>query len=151
MLSTSEYQWAFNMVNSLYEEGFTSYVVREVYSNDSADMELYVSRETISFDSATRFTVVDGLRFTVDSSPRYGSSSAYYGTAVVRDSFSGSVSVNSYEFLYSNSRFNDITLVPDIRADGGVSNDQSQTALGANLFVLCAFFLTLVAIKLFRA
>lgn len=140
------------MINTLYSEGYTSYVVREVYNDDYADMELYVSREPISFDTSTRFTVTDGLCFTVDSSPRYSSSSSYNGISVDRDSFSGSVSVNRYEFLYSDSKLDGLTIVPDMRyLTGGHAYEDNQTALGANLFVLCAFLLTYIGIKLFRA
>lgn len=152
MISATESEWAQMMVNTLYSEGYTSYVVREVYNDDYADMELYVSREPISFDSSTRFTVIDGLCFTVDSSPRYSSSSSYTGTSVSRNSFSGSVSARSFEFLYSNSKLDGVTLVPDIRyLNGGQAHEDNQTALGANLFVLCAFLLTYIGIKLFRA
>lgn len=151
MLSTGESEWARMMVETMKREGYTYYVVREVYSNDSCDMELYVSREPILFSSSTVFTVNDGLVFSVDSSPtRY--SSSYSGTAVTRSVCNSRVVVADYEFVYTNSQSDGIVMVPDIRETyGGVAHDESQTAIGSLLLVFCCFLLVSIGVKLFRS
>ena len=151
VISATEMQWVQMMVETLRKKGFRYYVAREVYDNDYCDVELYASSEPISFDSANVWTVSNGIVYKMDSSPRYYSSSSYSGNSVVSSSFSGRVVAAGYEFVYSNAEFEGITLVPDLRQNGGIAHDESQTASGANLFVLLAFCLSCFAIKLFRA
>ena len=89
------------------------------------------------------FADCDGVIYRLDSS----SGRSDLNTKLTVSNFSGSYTVPSREFVYTNATFQGGTIQPDIRQLGGELSESNQ----AGFYLLALFLLVVVAIKLFRA
>ncbi|HIU35414.1 MAG TPA: hypothetical protein IAC53_02240, partial [Candidatus Fimenecus excrementigallinarum] len=110
------------LVPTMRKEGYTYYVAytytnTSSWSDDSNQPDLYLvfSREEITASSAYRFSVPAGsVRYICrsDNYSRYDDS--VNSPRIASESFSGWLSINVYEHVYTNASFTGSTLQPDV-------------------------------------
>ena len=110
------------LVSTMRKEGYTYYVAytytnTSSWSDDSNQPDLYLvfSREEITASSAYRFSVPAGsVRYICrsDNYSRYDDS--VNSPRIASELFSGLLSINVYEHVFTNASFSGSTLQPDI-------------------------------------
>ena len=103
---------------------------------------------SVSICQGIKLYVVRPLRFLFRILKKFCSSGTYNGSGsrFSIDTFSGVLSVNQWEFCYTNAELQGGTLLPDINDLGGNANVNFQ-AVG--LLVACVFCL-LIGFRIFR-
>lgn len=119
MFTSVELDYLRALINTYYSKGYKYYMCHTITENNNEyDMCIYFSQEKIEAFSDTYFDVVHGIRIYVDSS---GKSTYSTGHRDVVSSFSGSVSVDKAEFIYTNAdndcSITTIPINPDIFID----------------------------------
>ena len=145
MFTTAEEQWLKALIETMRGKGYKSYVAYTVTENNNdTDVIVIFSKETITGTGLYSFTVTDGVMYSFDSSGYSTYNGSEARTSV--GTFSGNLSVDQYEHVYTNAEFNGTTLQPDIRLTGGAAYETNQ----ASFYILVLFFLVSVAFRIFR-
>lgn len=143
------------LVPTMREKGYKYYVAysfsdpdRGDYYFASPDLYFVFSKEKITASSAYSYTCPKGsVRFSCRS-VNYSSSRHAVNTDRIESApFSGKLTIEPYEHIYSNAEFAGTTIQPDIFKGEGVSQNVIGTA---NTFILCAILFLLVFFKIFR-
>lgn len=119
MFSTVENEYIIGLINTYYGKGYKHYLCHTITENgNDYDFVLYVSKEKIGGINDNYFDIKDALRLYVDSSSR----STYNSTLGDKvSSFTGYITVDQGEFIYTNAECNynlsTIPLNPDITID----------------------------------
>lgn len=140
------------LVPTMRKEGYTYYVAytytnTSSWSDDSNQPDLYFvfSREEITASAAYRFSVPAGsVRYICrsDNYSRYDDS--VNSPRIASESFSGVLSINVYEHVFTNATFSGATLQPDVLKGERTTNEYLQ----ANGILLAAFLLFVVFWKM---
>lgn len=144
MLTATELEYCKMYLTKARDEGYKYYVVQTVTESGSDyDVCIYLSRDKIVCSSPTTFSISDSKKVLLDSSSgTYNGSGSRFSIGT----FSGVLSVNKWEFCYTNAELQGGTLLPDINDLGGNANVNFQ-AVG--LLVACVFCL-LIGFRIFR-
>lgn len=140
------------LVPTMRKEGYTYYVA---YSNTDTSSGYYGSREPdlyivfstseITASTAYRYSVPSGSVRYICRTNNYSSSNYAVNTErVTSDSFSGTLSIDVYEHVYSNANYTSGTVQPDILKGERTTNEYLQ----ANGILLAAFLLFVVFWKM---
>ena len=146
MWSTTNYDYAKSLVLSNKAEypyyiAVTNTNVSNNYVNDPIQFYVYLSKKPISASSRYNFSIPSG---SVCYSVRSGSASSnYHSERVVSSSVSRTLTVDNYEFVYTNAEFESSTIQPDFLTTETVS---SNTFNG----VFIALFIVLLSVLFFR-
>jgi hypothetical protein len=144
MFTQQELEFIKALVESMRGQGYDYYIARTVTEdNNSYDVEIVFSTVEIRATGLYGFADCDGVIYRLDSS----SGRSDLNTKLTVSNFSGSYTVPSREFVYTNATFQGGTIQPDIRQLGGKLSESNQ----AGFYLLALFLLVVVAIKLFRA
>lgn len=145
MFSAQELEWLKALIETMRGKGYMHYVAHTVtQNNNDSDVVVIFSQEPIIGNGLYRFTVADGVMYTLDSSgySAYGDNDARTKVS----SYSGNLNVADTEFVYTNAEYSGTTLQPDIRYTGGVISETNQ----AGFYLLTLLFLVVVVLNIFR-
>ena len=113
-------------------------------SASQPSFKVYFSKEPITASSlySYRFTG-DSVCYSVVGG---NASTTYSGARVTVTNYSGNLTINNYEFIYSNAEYSTQTVMPDIIATNAVTQAHFD---GVSLIVLCVM-LGAVVVGLFK-
>lgn len=143
MFTQQELDFIKALVESMRGQGYDYYIARTVTEdNNSYDVEIVFSTVEIRATGLYGFADCDGVIYRLDSS----SGRSDLNTKLTVSNFSGSYTVPSREFVYTNATFQGGTIQPDIRQLGGKASEGTQ----AVFFVSVLLVLVIIAIRIFR-
>lgn len=143
MLSSIEMDYVKGVLNAYYAKGYKYYLIHTVTEPDNNyDIHIYLSKEEIVAMNDNYFFVNHGLELLIDSSLRS------YNSSIARDSvsnFSGNVTVNQAEFIYTNaeSRYNLTTL----SLNPNITVDYTESATSVILIIVVCILLLYLFIR----
>lgn len=143
MFSQNEENYIKSLINTYHKDGYNYYICHTVTESDNVyDVYIYFSKKEIKAISRDTFDVTDGVYIQLDSSSRNDNSynpSTHSRIRVVNSNFTDVVSVNSAEFIYTNSVCNYDTsktvLNPDLNLQG------TNSYLDCRFMAVCIFVL----------
>lgn len=150
LFSTAQQAYCDSLIPSMRERGFTHYVAytntyTDSYNRYEPDLYLIFSKEKITANSLYSYIVPEGSLMYIVRTGNYSTSSSAVNTArVTSQSFSGTLSVDVFEHIYSNADYSGSTIQPDILAQGVQQNEYLQ----AQGIIVTAFFLFIVFWKM---
>lgn len=153
MFSTTQDNILKTLIPVMRRQGYKYYLAytntdTESSWNSSSKVDLYVifSSEEISADSQYRYVIPAGsVRYSIRSSNYSSGNNAVNTARYVSESYSGNVTVQPYEHIYTNAEFASYSVQPDILYDaqGGYLYEGVIAAS-----ILCA---TLILFIVFRS
>lgn len=145
MFSTAQQAYIDALLPTYSKEGYKYYVVYTNTNtsggfNTSADPDLYAvfSKKAISAQDAYTFNIEDSSIIVAVRCGNYSSSSYSNNSdrVVVEDYTAQTLSIEPYEHIYTNARFDTYALQPDYYlGSGGATNVQVQTISFAIFFI----------------
>lgn len=106
--------------------------------------KVYFSKEPIIASSLYDYKIsANSLCYSVVSS---NANKNYHNMRVTATAYSGNLSINEYEFIYSNAEYSAVTVQPDVTVTDSVSRADYQ---GVN-FIIIAVLLGVIVYKLIR-
>ena len=144
MLTANEMEYCQGIIKQARAKGCRYYLIHTITeSGEDNDFCIYLSDSDILCNSPYSFSVPAGRKITVDSSQSYRDST---GNHVVNSAYSGgTVTINNWEFAYSNGEMKGETLIPDLHTGG--ENNEMFKAFG---IVVTMLLLVIVLFRLFR-
>ncbi len=145
MFSTSELHYIDSLIPTYAKEGYTSYVI---YSNTvdnsgwnySSGPDLYAvfSKEAISATDAYSYDIKEDFLFVTIRCSDYssGSSANNSDRIVVEERAAQTISINSYEHVYTNAEFQSYALQPDYTLSSEGGNIIATESIGMLLTVI---------------
>lgn len=155
MFSAVEENYIKGLISSYYKEGYSYYICHSVTeTNNSYDIYIYLSKNEITAITPLTFDVTDGIFLKIDSSTRNSyNDSNNYRLLHSDGAYTGIVSVDKAEFIYSNASvdYDSTTLAinPDIVYNGSNSYFTDRVSY-LNLVILFVFFLYIFLKDIFR-
>lgn len=146
MFTQTELDWVKALVETMRGKGYKYYVAQTVTENNNdIDVIVVFSKKSIGGDGLYRYTISEGVRYSLDSNGFSSYSGGGVRTTV--DSFSGVLDISNTEFVYTNAEFSGSTIQPDLRTTGGgVTGESIQTGV----FLLTLVLLVTVLFRVFR-
>lgn len=145
MFSTAQQAYIDALLPTYAKEGYKYYVVYTntntsgVYNTSSyPDLYAIFSKKAISAEDAYTFNVEDSSIIVAVRCGNYSSSSYSNNSdrVVVNDYSAQTLTIEPYEHIYTNARFNTYALQPDYYlGSGGAANVQVQTISFAIFFI----------------
>lgn len=147
MLTQIEHDYCKSLVDTYYSKGYKYYLIHTITdTNNNYDVCIYFSKTEISGLNDNYFFIDHGLRIYLDSSSKNYN---YSGSRDTVDSFSGNVTIDVAEFIYTNAKteynYSLIPVNPDIMVDYSYNNINFCL-----VFLLVIFFLYFFIRDLFR-
>ncbi len=148
MFSTAQEQFLKSLLPTMLENGYTHYIAYTYTNinnggwNYTPNPDLYVvfSKQPITAINGYSYTVpADSVRYIVRTGNYSTSSTANNSERVVTEAFSGRLSVDVYEHIYTNAEFVGVALQPDFGYESGVYSNYVSIAL--TLSVVCILLL----------
>lgn len=151
MFSTNQLEIVKSIVPTMRNQGFKYYVAYTHTNTDnswnsSTEPDLYIvfSKEKIIAQSGYKYTIPQNSIQYICRSGNYSTSSSAVNTdRIKKENFSGTLSINLYEHIYSNAEYGEsLVVMPDIL--GGETYAETTYIQSTNL--LLATFLFFVVI-----
>lgn len=102
--------------------------------------KVYFSKEPITASSQYNYKIsADSLCYSVVSS---NANRNYHDQRVTVSTFGGNLTINDYEFVYSNAEYSAVTIQPDILSTTEVTQSHFD---GVSLIIICILLGTIVA------
>lgn len=154
MFSTNQHYYIDSFLGTYIPEGYSYYVAYTDSTNTigyyQTDPDLYIvfSKSEITAADGYTYTVPEGaVQLCIRTGNYSSSSSANNSDRVVVEDFSGSLTVDKYEHIYTNANFESYALQPDYYSvSGGETNVQVKTVS----FIMLVVFLYILLRKLWR-
>lgn len=157
MFSTTQIEMLSSLVPTMAADGY-KYYVAYTYTNTSGggwgyetqpDLYVVFSKDKIVAGSGYVYTVPQGaVRYAIRTSNYSSSSSANNSERIVEAPFSGTLRIDLYEHIYSNSEYAaESVVMPDINYRGGGEQLEKTNALG---LVATALLLFVVFVHMFK-
>lgn len=139
MLTATEKEYCQELLAVARREGYQYYLVHTITeSGENSDFCVYLSDNPIVCNTPYSFYVPAGRRITVDSSQSYNS---YSGDRIAGESYSGgTVTLNGWEFAYSNGTLEGGTLLPDLNIRGETNENLKAVGLVVTVVLLLLVF-----------
>lgn len=118
--------------------------------NTSTEPDLYIvfSKEKITAQSGYKYTIPQNSTRYICRSGNYSSSNNSVNTdRIKKENFSGTLSINLYEHIYSNAEYGESLVMPDIL--GGEQYAESVYTQATN-FILGAFLFFVVIWEMWK-
>lgn len=148
MFSTAQEQYLKSLIPTMVDSGYSHYIAY-TYTNTNnsgwgytATPDLYVvfSKQPITANDGYSYTVpADSVRYVIRTGNYSSSSTANNSERVRTESFSGRLSVDVYEHIYTNAEFSGVALQPDFGYESGVYSNYVSLALSIALATLLLF------------
>lgn len=148
MFSTSQEQYLKSLIPTMVDSGYSHYIAY-TYTNTNnsswgytATPDLYVvfSKQPITANDGYSYTVpADSVRYVIRTGNYSSSNTANNSERVRTESFSGRLSVDVYEHIYTNAEFTGVALQPDFCYESGVYSNYVSLALSIALVTLLLF------------
>lgn len=148
MFSTAQEQYLKSLIPTMVDSGYSHYIAY-TYTNTNnsgwgytATPDLYVvfSKQPITANDGYSYTVpADSVRYVIRTGNYSSSSTANNSERVRTESFSGRLSVDVYEHIYTNAEFSGVALQPDFGYESGVYSNYVSLALSIALVTLLLF------------
>lgn len=148
MFSTAQEQYLKSLVPTMVDAGYPYYIAY-TYTNTNnsgwgytATPDLYVvfSKQPITANGGYSYTVpANSVRYVIRTGNYSSSNTANNSSRVLTETFSGSLSVDVYEHIYTNAEFAGVALQPDFGYESGVYS--SYVSLSLTLSVVCILLL----------
>lgn len=147
MLSAIEQDYILGIINTYKKQGFKYYLAHTVTeTNNDNDICVYLCKDEILAYGNYTYSINNALVIRIDSSSRNDNSynSSTHDRITFTDSYSGLLSVNMAEFIYSNAKLNYETtqavIVPDLLVSGSDSA-VSDEYMGITTILIVILFL----------
>ncbi len=155
MFSTNQLEVLSALIPTMKDKGFDYYVAYTRTSSSSgwgtqAEPDLYVvfSEDKIEASSGYDYTIPEGSVIYTIRTANYSTSDSGVNTErIVSSEFSGKLSINLYEHIYSNAEYGESSVVmPDFNFRGAGEQYEKTNGLGIVLtavllfIVFCSFF-----------
>lgn len=148
MFSTAQEQYLKSLIPTMVDSGYSHYIAY-TYTNTNnsswgytATPDLYVvfSKQPITANDGYSYTVpADSVRYVIRTGNYSSSNTANNSERVRTESFSGHLSVDVYEHIYTNAEFSGVALQPDFGYESGVYSNYVSLALSIALVTLLLF------------
>lgn len=156
MFSTVQTDVIKSLIPVMRRQGYKYYIAYTYtrtgnFSTAEPDLYIVFSEDKITASDLYRYTVPSGsVRYSIRT-PNYSTNSSAVNTdRLVSSSFSGSLTINSYEHIYTNAVFSGSSVQPDILYEmkGGYQYETSfATAILLAVFVLLVSFRWIIKIR----
>lgn len=136
----------------MFKQGYEHYIaysntILDYYTIVPPDLYIIFSTENITASSAYNYIIPSGSIRYIIRTPNYSTSQYGVNTArIVTENFSGNLSINVYEHVYSNAEYSSTTIQPDILQEGSYSNVYMQ----ANSIILATFLLVFCFLQMWK-
>ncbi len=154
MFSANQHYYIESLLSTYVPEGYSSYIAytntNTSYYSTEPDLYIIFSKDEIVAKNGYDYDIPSGaLKISIFSGNYSSNSSANNSERVVVSEFKqGSLSIDSYEHIYTNAKFETYALQPDYyRITGGHTNAQVKTIS----FILLAVFIYTLISKLWRS
>lgn len=148
MFSSTQEQYLKSLIPTMVDSGYSHYIAY-TYTNTNnsgwgytATPDLYVvfSKQPITANGGYSYTVpADSVRYVIRTGNYSSSNTANNSERVRTESFSGRLSVDVYEHIYTNAEFSGVALQPDFGYESGVYSNYVSLALSIALVTLLLF------------
>lgn len=150
MFSTAQQEIVDAYVPTMLSRGYKYYIaythvtIGDYYTRPDPDLYFVFSKDKITASSAYQYSVPEGSIMVRVRSGNYSTSN--YGdntNRFVQIDYSGNLSIQVYEHIYTNAEFTGSTIQPDIMKEGSqynvIQTESAGTLLAAFLLVFCFF------------
>lgn len=149
MFTDVELNYIKSIVNTYKKHGYKYYLCHTVTERyNDYDATIYLSKEPIKASTENTFVLNNALVINIDSSSRNDTNdtSISYRTLLHNSNYSGSISVNIAEFIYTNAEciyeLTSFVKQPDIM-NSGVTNPDNMIINYSSVFLVLSIFLYL--------
>lgn len=148
MFSTAQEQYLKSLIPTMLDNGYSYYIAYSYTNTNNSgwgytpqpDLYVVFSKQPITASDGYSYTVpADSVRYIVRTGNYSTSSTANNSERVKTESFSGRLSVDVYEHIYTNAEFVGVALQPDFGYESGVYSSYVSVAL--TLSVVCILLL----------
>lgn len=156
MFSTNQIELLSALIPTMKDKGFDYYVAYTSTSRNSGwgtqtipDLYVVFSKDKIEASSGYDYTIPEGSVIYTIRTPNYSTSDYGVNTdRLVTSEFSGQLSIDLYEHIYSNAEYGDSSVVmPDFNFRGAGEQYEKTNGVG---FVLTAVLLFIVFCSFFK-
>ena len=150
MFSTNQINYIQSFLPTYAQQGYKSYIAYTDSTNTSSyyqtkpDLYIIFSKSVITASDGYSYNVPeDSLRLSIRTGNYSSSSTANNSDRVVVEPYSGHLSLDEFEHVYTNATFTGYTVQPDINLiNGGETNVRIEAISHILIFVIGIVFIT---------